>query len=119
MHELAVCQALLDEIDVQAASRAPARVATVTVQIGPLSGVVPELLREAYQFAKLGTVAADAALVIEPAEVRVYCAACETETAARANRLVCGRCGNWRTRLLAGDELVLRTIEFVRQERMH
>ena len=119
MHELAVCQALLAEVGEQAKAQAPARVVSVTVQIGPLSGVVPELLQRAYDLAKAGTVAEGASLLIEAAEVRVYCAACDTETAARPNRLVCARCGDWRTRLRAGDELVLRTIEFIGEERVH
>lgn len=119
MHELAVCQALIDEIGAQAAKHGPARVAAVTVEVGPLSGVVPELLHQAYEFAKVGTVARDASLVIEPAEIRVYCDECQLATAARPNRLVCGRCGNWRTRLLGGDELLLRTIEFARDDGVH
>lgn len=33
------------------------------------------------------------------------------------NRLVCGACGDWRVGLLAGDELLLLSIEFeVRDE---
>jgi hydrogenase nickel incorporation protein HypA/HybF len=27
-----------------------------------------------------------------------------------ANRLVCGRCGNWRTQLISGDELLLQRV---------
>jgi hydrogenase nickel incorporation protein HypA/HybF len=116
MHELAICQALLDEIGAQAAAHSPARVASVTVELGPLSGVVPELFRQAYEFAKVGSVAGNATLLIKATEVRVYCSECESETAARPNRLVCGVCGNWRTRLRAGDELLLRAIEFDRDD---
>ena len=119
MHELAVCQALIAELDAHAEAHEPARIASVTVQIGPLSGVVPDLLKRAYELAREGTVAAEAALIVEDMSVRVYCSICDLETVAMPNNLVCGRCGNWCTRLRSGDELVLRAIEFVGEDGLH
>jgi hydrogenase nickel incorporation protein HypA/HybF len=36
---------------------------------------------------------------------------CGAETKAKANRLVCGKCANWRTTLIGGDELILERVE--------
>ena len=79
--------------------------------MGPLSGVEAELLRNAWPLAAAGTIAVDAELVIDEADVIVHCSACDADSAALANRLVCGLCGDYRTRLVSGDEMILQRIE--------
>ena len=83
----------------------------IFLDLGPLSGVEEELLRRAFPLAVAGTVAEGAELIIGTCEVRVRCTRCGAETLAQPNRLLCGECGEWRTRLIAGDELILRSIE--------
>ena len=111
MHELSVCQSLLDQVVRIAADRSATAVTRVTLRIGPLSGVEPELLQQAFPLARAGTVAGQAELVIESLPVRVRCDACGAETDALPNRLVCGACGDWHTRLSSGDELMLVSVE--------
>ena len=110
MHELAVCQALLSEVR-RAAGPAAGPVMRVTVRVGPLAGVEPSLLQRAFSIARAGTIAAEAELVFEPASVEVACLECEAVSPATPNRLLCARCGSWRTRLVSGDELVLQRLE--------
>ena len=112
MHELAVCQALLTEVQRVARETRAGAVRRVVLRVGPLSGVEPQLLARAFEVARAGSVAAQAELHIEPGAVRVRCLECDTEQDATAQRLVCGRCGSFRTHLLAGDELVLQRVEF-------
>jgi hydrogenase nickel incorporation protein HypA/HybF len=111
MHELSVCQGLLDQVARVAAAHGAAGVKNIVLRIGPLSGVVPSLLAQAFPLARAGTVATDAALTIEELPVRVRCDACGAETEARPNRLLCGECGDWRTQLIGGDELLLARVE--------
>lgn len=111
MHELAVCQALMDQVGQVAAREGALRVTAVTLQIGPLSGVEPQLLEDAWPIASAGSVAAGAGLRIEPMPVRVRCMSCGSESEAAPNRLVCGVCGDFRTRLISGEELLLKSLE--------
>jgi hydrogenase nickel incorporation protein HypA/HybF len=111
MHELAVCQALLTQVQRVAAEHGASAVRRVVLKVGPLSGVEPQLLRRAFDVARLGGIAAGAELSIEPAGVRVRCLECGAETDATANRLLCAQCGTWRTHLLEGEELVLQRVE--------
>lgn len=111
MHELSVCQGMLDQVAAIADRHDATAVKSIVVRIGPLSGVVPELLAQAFPLARAGTIAADAELVIEPAAVRVRCETCGAETEASVNRLVCGECGDWHTTLVSGDELILKSVE--------
>ncbi|WP_068111216.1 hydrogenase maturation nickel metallochaperone HypA [Tropicimonas marinistellae] len=110
MHELAICQALIDQVETVASNNRATRVSGVTLDVGPLSGVVPELLLNAFPVAAAGSVAEGAILTIEAAPVRVWCKSCETESDAKINRLVCASCGDWRTELRSGDELMLRSV---------
>jgi hydrogenase nickel incorporation protein HypA/HybF len=114
MHELAVCQALIDQVETIARSRGARRVITIKLEIGPLSGVEAQLLRHAYPLAAHGTLAEDAQLLIDVGGVRVRCSHCRLETDTPSNRLVCGTCGDWRVRVVSGDELVLASVELER-----
>lgn len=114
MHELSVCQALIRQLDAIARDERAARITKVVVHIGPLSGVEAQLLRQAYPIASAGTPAADAELVLESLPIRVVCEQCGAETEATANRLVCGACGDYHTRLIGGDELLLAQVELER-----
>ena len=58
-----------------------------------------------------GTIAADAELAIENADVVVRCKTCDVNTKVQANRLVCGQCGDFRTTLVSGDEMILQRVE--------
>jgi hydrogenase nickel incorporation protein HypA/HybF len=111
MHELSVCQSLLDQVIRIAADHGANRVERVLLRIGPLSGIEAPLLRNAYPIAAAGTLAEDAVLDIEPAPVRVHCVTCGAETDATPNRLLCGACGDWHTRLVSGDEMLLASLE--------
>ena len=54
MHELAICQALIEQVEAIARERLARRVGTVCVSIGPLSGVEPRLLEQAFPVASAG-----------------------------------------------------------------
>ncbi len=106
MHELSICQALVAQVEDIARERA-ARVTEVHVGIGPLSGIEGRLLADAYPLACPGTAAEGSELRIETAPVRVRCRTCGAESDATPNRLICAACGEWRTDLISGDEMLL------------
>ena len=111
MHEFAICQALLDQVTDIAVKRNARCVTSVVVGIGPLSGVEAQLLENAYSVASAGTVAENAELVIDCLPVRVRCTQCDSESEALPNKLTCKQCGDWRTTLISGDEMLLLKAE--------
>jgi hydrogenase nickel incorporation protein HypA/HybF len=116
MHELSVCQALIDQVARVAREQRAARISAIHVSVGPLSGIEPQLLEQAYPLAAAGSLAEEAELCIESAPIRVYCDQCDQESTATASRLVCAECGNWRTTLVSGDELLLTHVELFREQ---
>ncbi|NCF14799.1 MAG: hydrogenase nickel incorporation protein HypA [Gammaproteobacteria bacterium] len=111
MHELSVCLSILDQVRSIAADRNANSVQRIELRIGPLSGVEADLLRNAWPMASAGTIAVDADLVIDEADIVVRCGTCGAETPATANRLVCGDCGDFHTSVISGDEMILQRVE--------
>lgn len=111
MHELSVCQDIIAQAEAIAREHGARAVSVIELRIGPLSGVEIPLLEQAFTIARAGTVAEEAALCIESLPVRVRCETCGAETDATVSRLVCGGCGDWKTRLVSGDEMLLARLE--------
>lgn len=111
MHELSVCQALIEQVARIARDNGAGRVVSITIAVGPLSGVEPQLLEHAYPVAAAGTVAEQATLVIESAPVRVRCRTCGAETGASPNRVLCGACNGWQVDVVGGEEMLLKRVE--------
>lgn len=111
MHEFSVCIALMEQVERIAREHRARRVDRIVLQLGPLSGVEAPLLEHAWPLAAAGTIAADAELVIDAAPVRVKCTRCGIESEAPPNRLLCAGCGDYRTRLVSGDEMLLAKLE--------
>ncbi len=116
MHELSICNALIDQVEVIAREHHAARVESMVLRIGPLSGIEIPLLEHAYPLAATGTVAEDAKLVIESLPVKVKCSQCGAESEVAPNRLLCTACGDFRTNLLSGDEMLLASVELAQAQ---
>lgn len=111
MRELAVCRRLIRQVlDIAREHRAE-HVEQVVLRVGPLAGVEPNLLADAFPFATAGTCAEGAELVIETEPIHVSCLSCGAETEATATRLVCGKCGDTRTTVVSGDEPLLVSVQ--------
>jgi hydrogenase nickel incorporation protein HypA/HybF len=113
VHELAVCQALIEQVESIVQGHGARAAERIELRIGPLSGVEPQLLEQAFPIASAGTVAAGAELVIDSLPVTVRCAGCGSITSVLPNRLVCADCGDWHTTLVSGDELELYRVELL------
>lgn len=111
MHELSVCQSLLAQVETIAQQQRAERVTGISLLIGPLSGIEPDLLQQAFTLARAGSVADQARLVIESLPIRVRCQSCERESEALPNRLICAHCGDYHTQLISGDEMLLASVE--------
>ena len=113
MHELSLCQNLIDQVTELAYKHRARSVVAVRVQIGQLAGVEPILLESAFTIARVGTVAEEAAMITEVVAPCVVCNACGSESEVTPSSLLCLVCGGNDTRLIRGDELILARVELV------
>lgn len=111
MHELAVCQGLMQQVAKVATDHKACRVSRVTLLVGPLSGIEAPQLASAFAIARCGTVAEAAVLDIETPPVKVFCRPCGKESEAQANALLCAFCGGWQVELRSGNEMILKSLE--------
>jgi len=111
MHELAICQSIIEQVKNIAAENNAQAVTKIIVQIGPLSGVEAPLLQHAFPIASAGTIAKNAQLETQLLPIKVRCNLCGNENEAVINKLLCSACGAWQTSLLSGDEMLLSSIE--------
>jgi hydrogenase nickel incorporation protein HypA/HybF len=116
MHELSVCQSLISQVEGIALERDADSVSSITLGVGALSGIEPQLLSNAYPIASVGTIAEHAALIVENLPIRIRCKQCGSESDALANKLTCKVCGDWQTILISGDELLLMSVELTKSE---
>ena len=111
MHELSVCQQIIIQVNEIALQHQAIAVDSISLQIGPLSGIESTLLIQAFPFAAAQTIAANAELIIEEMPVVILCKKCGSETSATPNKLLCSQCGDCHTQLLSGDEMLLVNVE--------
>ncbi len=76
MHEYSLIQALVSRVAEEARSRQALKVHSLTIRVGELSGVEPELLQGAYELFRAGTVCDGAALRVERVPARWGCPRC-------------------------------------------
>ena len=108
---MSICQGLMDQVERIAAEQNASQVDSISLSIGPLSGVEPDLLKRAYEVARLQTVAENAELEIQTGPIVVECRSCGASGEAQVNRLLCPSCGDWQVNLVQGDELLLLRLE--------
>ncbi|CAK0768916.1 Hydrogenase maturation factor HypA [Gammaproteobacteria bacterium] len=111
MHELAVAYALVEQVEMLIHQNQAQRATHIYLRIGPLSGIVPELLSDAISIVAASSRMAGAELEMTRTSIRIYCQVCEAEDEVEINRLLCPSCGNWHTKMISGDELLLERIE--------
>ena len=108
MHELGLMNQLLGHA---LAAADGGRICSLTVRLGPLSGVVPESLRFAFEALREGTAAADATLHIQQSPPVFHCSACGAEYEAAIGEYACPSCRNPDGDLVHGHECDLISME--------
>lgn len=112
MHELGIVFYIIDDVKEVAAANAVTSVRRVTLDVGEVSGVVPELLQDAWKWAcKREALMDGCALEIVEQPAVTLCESCGTEYPTVANGKTCPSCGSPQTHLLHGREVMIREIE--------
>lgn len=109
MHEMSITQ---NVVDVVTARTGEHRVAKVRLQIGKLSGIVPDSLRFCFELIAADTPLAGAVLEIEEPLGRAHCKTCGGDFELRDLILLCP-CGSADVQVVAGTELAVKSVEVV------
>jgi hydrogenase nickel incorporation protein HypA/HybF len=111
VHEISIIQSLIELVEEQL-EPGDTCVTSVTVGLGPLSGVVPMAFQFAFEVATFGTVLQRARLEIQTNALVVWCDACAAEREPiDVNHLRCPVCNQRTPTIVRGMEMELLRIE--------
>jgi hydrogenase nickel incorporation protein HypA/HybF len=91
MHEYSLVEALITRVEQEARRRQALRVHALSVRVGELAGVDPELFRTAYETFREGTICAGVPLTVKHVPASWSCPRCNTSI-ARGAILRCPAC---------------------------
>lgn len=111
MHELTICQALIEQIARQRDTRGFNRVCRVRLEIGRFSCLDPEALRYAFDIIGRETFMENAVLEIQQPPGMATCLECGAEVEIQSRLDNCPQCGASRLAPKGGD-----TMRFVEME---
>ena len=107
MHELSISQGIVESV---CEAVPEGRVLVVTVEIGKLSGVVPDAVRFCFDACTQGTRLEGARLDIVDVQGRGRCGSCQQELDMEELITCCG-CGHPFLEIVRGQELRIRSVE--------
>ena len=111
MHELSVIANLYEIMEEKAKEQGAKKITRVKLQVGVLSGVVPDFLETAFDIFKDDTMAAEAVLEIERVPLKILCMTCGLEKTSDGLIYICPKCGSNQIKNLAGTELILEKMD--------
>ena len=112
MHELSICTSLVSIVETHADGRPVER---VLLDIGHLRQVIPETLAYSWEIVTADTPLAGSTLSINHIPAVIECRACGAATTIELPLFRCP-CGSTDTELVAGRELMVRSLELTEPE---
>ena len=111
MHELGIMQNIVDTIQDYARKNNVSKVLKVILEVGRVSGVVPEALEFCFEVCTKQTFLEGATLEIERVTALGKCKTCEGSFDLLDNNFSCPRCGGGDWEFISGRELIIKRLE--------
>lgn len=113
MHELGVVFHVIKAVEEVVADNNLTEVKSVTLELGEVSTVIEEYLRDVWKWAveKRSEHMHGAELIVETIPAITYCEDCKGEYATVEHGKICPLCGSEHTYLIQGNEFNIKEIE--------
>lgn len=111
MHEVGITQSIIEIAEQHARAQGAGKINSVTVDIGALSGVMPEAVEFCFEACASGTLLEGTRLIIHRIPGRGRCGECGAETALDPQTFACAACGSFALETLQGNELRVTELE--------
>ena len=111
MHELSLCEGILQILEEQSRTQCFSRVHRVCLEIGALASVEPEALRFNFDVVTQGTLAEGSRLEIVVVPAQAWCLPCGGKVSIRQYFDVCPQCGSHQLQVIEGEELRIQQLE--------
>ncbi|MGA2192822.1 MAG: hydrogenase maturation nickel metallochaperone HypA [Nitrospirota bacterium] len=111
MHEVSICESILDILKEEAVKNKASKVTSVTLKIGEMAGVVEDAMRFAFEAVAMGTIAQDATLVMEYVPLTARCRSCGKTFHIVGYAFSCKHCESPEIEVISGRELQIEDID--------
>jgi len=111
MHEMSLCENILEILTEQAKEQAFSKVDLVRLEVGPLSGVEVDALRFGFDVVMRGSLAEEAKLEIVCPEATAWCLPCGETVPISERYDPCPKCGSHQLQITSGGELRIKEME--------
>lgn len=111
MHEMSICEGIIQVLEEQAQSQQFQQVSKVFLEIGALAGVELEALRFGFEVVSQHSIAAGAALEIIELPGQIHCFACGKTGEIQQRYDGCPHCGSYQRQVIGGEELRIKELE--------
>ena len=111
MHELSLCQRILDIINTTISGKNYSSIKKISLEIGQLAAVDPEALHFSFNVVTKGTIAADALLDIIEIDGEAICDICQKTVKLKRYYDACPDCGHFSLTVTQGEELRVKSME--------
>ena len=111
MHEMSLCESVLQIIEDEAAAKGFGKVKRVHLEIGALAGVDPEALRFCFDVVAHGTLIEGATLDIIQPPGQGWCMPCGLAVTLAERYAACPHCGSYQLQVTGGDEMRIKELE--------
>ena len=111
MHELGITQNIVEIALQTAAGQQATKIHSLTLEIGSLSGVIPDSVQFCYEVCSNETLLEGSRLIIKEIQARARCVDCAAEYPLIDLRLGCPECGSAASDLICGEELRIKEME--------
>ena len=112
MHELGTVLYVIEQVEKVVEENNLSEVGSVTVQIGEVSGIIPEYITDAWKWAiKESKYLKDTELKVEKLEAVTFCEDCKKTYSTVKYAKICPYCGSEKTYLVTGNEYAIQEIE--------
>ncbi|MBO6014696.1 MAG: hydrogenase maturation nickel metallochaperone HypA [Oscillospiraceae bacterium] len=112
MHELSTVVYVMDTVEKICREQDLHTVASVTLEVGEVSTIIPEYLLDFWDWSRKKTeFLKEAELKIETIKAVTYCQDCKNTYDTMTYRKICPYCGSGNTFLITGNEYNIKEIE--------
>ena len=111
MHEMALCEGVLQILVANAKAQGYHQVKRVWLEIGGLSGVETEAMRFGFDVVTKGTLADRARLEIIEIPGEAWCMQCSKTVPVKQRFDACPECGSYQLQVTGGDQMRVKELE--------
>lgn len=111
MHEMSICEGIIQVLEEQGQSQKYTKVKTVWLEIGPLAMIENDALRFCFDAVTRNTLAQDAQLEIIELPGQAWCLQCAKTVSIRKRYDACTDCGSYQLQVTQGEELRIKELE--------